>query len=97
MKKLIIGFVALSAIIACTPKTAEVITNTEDTAAMPAHIVEGKTLYVNNCGKCHKLKDIDAFTREQWDKVLMPMVKKSNLTEGDGNKIDEYVNWELKH
>lgn len=97
MKKLILGPVAISTIIACTPKTTEVISNAEDTALMPTNIVEGKTLYVNNCGKCHKLKDIDAFTREHWDKVLMPMVQKSKLTDEDGKKIDDYVNWELKH
>ena len=53
--------------------------------------MEGKTLYENNCGKCHELYDTKAFSAEKWKPIVENMRKKARLSEADGLKIFNYV------
>ena len=54
-------------------------------------LMEGKTLYENNCNKCHELYDTKAFSAEKWKPIVEDMRKKADLSEADGMKIFNYV------
>ena len=54
-------------------------------------LMEGKTLYENNCNKCHELYDTKAFSAENWKPIVEDMRKKAKLSETDGMKIFNYV------
>lgn len=59
--------------------------------ALTPELMEGKTLYENNCGKCHDLYDTKAFSAEKWKPIVEDMRKKARLSEADGMKIFNYV------
>lgn len=50
--------------------------------ANPA-LAEGKSLYEQHCGACHKLKNPKDFTEEQLNKVVPNMVAKTNKKAGN--------------
>ena len=51
-----------------------------------ADLNQGKTLFQQNCGKCHGLKDPKEYNEDQWNKIVPPMVKKVNK---NGLVLDE--------
>jgi len=50
-----------------------------------------KSLYENNCAKCHKLKDPDSRNPEEWNKVLKRMIPKAKLSYEDGRMVRAYL------
>lgn len=52
---------------------------------------EGKTLFENNCNKCHGLKDPAKRTVEKLEKVLPSMIRKAKLTEEQGTLVRAYL------
>jgi cytochrome c5 len=58
---------------------------------MTPELAEGKTLYENNCGKCHKLYEVTSYSAEEWKPIVERMSKKARLSEVDGAKIFSYV------
>ena len=48
-----------------------------------ADLTQGKTLYTQHCGQCHKLENPMAKTAEQWNGIVPAMVKKVNKKEGN--------------
>lgn len=52
-----------------------------------ANLSEGKTLYQNHCGSCHKLKKPSDLTEEQWRDIVPKMARKVNKKEN--NVLDE--------
>lgn len=52
---------------------------------------EGKSLYENNCAKCHKLYDASDFSKEEWKSIVRRMQKKAHLTEDQGANIYNYI------
>ena len=96
MKKLMIVFASGLLFGACTPKTAEVVEVKETVAKseFPTwEIAEGSQLYNDNCGKCHKLKNVTDFTQENWKKIVPNMSQKSKLDATAENKILQFVLW----
>lgn len=102
MKKLLIfAGIAISTTIlySCTPKAAKPVAETTTDASYAAYVSNynaqalesGKTLYQDNCGKCHKHKDVTKFTIEKWDKILDRMIPKAKLNADDGKKVRAYV------
>jgi nitrate/TMAO reductase-like tetraheme cytochrome c subunit len=99
MKKVFFALSTLVLIVACTPKTAEVITETttEPVALRKPSVEEseGMTLYNANCGKCHDFKVISDYTMESWTKIVPNMAAKSKLDATQESKIMAYVKWQL--
>lgn len=104
MNKIItcIGLVAFTSLMySCTPKAAKSVssTSTNSTAAYTSFVSNynaqalenGKTLYQDNCGKCHKFKDETKFSIEKWDKILDRMIPKAKLSADDGKLVRAYV------
>ncbi|WP_309613953.1 cytochrome c [Flavobacterium sp.] len=74
------------------------VKNTEPTAStkpaptvMTAELAEGKSLYENNCAKCHKLYDAKDFSAEEWKPIVSRMQKKAHLDDLAGQKIYNYI------
>lgn len=58
---------------------------------LTAELAEGKSLYENNCAKCHKLYDAKEFTAEEWKPIVARMQKKAHLDDLAGQKIYKYI------
>jgi len=100
MKKLLIGFGTLALIIGCSPKTVEVVTEIDHTAdaTMPkAAIGEGKIVFLESCGKCHGLKPIENFSKEQWAGILPGMIRQARLDHSKADQVTQYINWEISN
>ena len=98
MKNLLLFIAVTAALIACSEKTTTVTTVEEPVKAeMTLAATEGKTLYEAKCQKCHKLKNVDNFTAEQWNKILPNMAGKAKLESEETAKIDVYIQWELQN
>jgi len=73
-----------------TPPTATV-PPPAGTPVSAADIAAGKSIYNDNCGKCHKLYDPGAFTAAKWGPILKGMIPKARLNDSDGNLVRAYV------
>jgi cytochrome c5 len=98
MKKTIIAFTILTAIISsCAPKVVveqEVTPVKEQTVTKPeVKYLEGKTLFDNNCGKCHDLPHPSQYSKAQWAKIVPPMAKEAKLDATQENQILLYVQY----
>lgn len=101
MRKLIILTVLGSGMLLmanCTPKASKAI------AEMPVEskdqilakysetqLESGKTIFMSNCDKCHKLKEPESRTPEEWNKVLKRMIPKAKLSDEDGKLVRAYL------
>ncbi len=89
-----IMFAAGVTLTACSPKTSTVEPAVE--MNFPDETVaSGYELYTNECGRCHKLKTVDNYSREDWNGILPRMAKKAKLEGEQEQTIDAYINWEL--
>lgn len=50
-------------------------------SATTENIAQGKTVYENNCGKCHALPNPAAYSDEKWVGVMNWMAPKAKLTD----------------
>lgn len=90
-------FMGTLALVSCSPKTTTVDTKEETMKFPNATVEEGFNLNAQHCARCHKLKTVDDYSREQWDKILPNMAKKAKLTPEQEATINEYINWELQN
>ncbi|QBZ99096.1 cytochrome c [Flavobacterium sangjuense] len=99
MKYKVLALSVLAVIIySCASKSSVPTTEvkkTEPTASiatvMTPELAEGKSLYENNCAKCHKLYDPKDFSAEAWKPIVASMQKKAHLDDVAGQKIYNYV------
>ena len=56
-----------------------------------ASLQKGKTLYEDNCGKCHGLKSTTAYNEEQWGKHVKRMAPKAKIDKPTEELILQYV------
>lgn len=83
----------------CTPKVANSVADKEPTPTKAQvlasfsdeQLAQGKTIFTDNCGKCHGLKDPESRTPPQWNKVLARMIPKAKLSYDDGKLVRAYV------
>jgi cytochrome c5 len=76
---------------AATPPPPPPATTTASTDANAVKVAEGKTVYVNRCGRCHALKPVDAYTTAQWDGILKSMIPKAKLDAVQAEQVTLYV------
>ncbi|TGD59050.1 c-type cytochrome [Flavobacterium humi] len=89
----ILGIAVLGILVySCSPKIAPAPPVTEAPAAvLTPELMEGKTLYENNCAKCHKLFPASRHTKEEWVPVLNRMAPKAKITEAQKTSIYNYI------
>jgi len=61
------------------------------TVVLTADLAEGKSLYENNCAKCHRLYEAKEFSAEEWQPIVARMQKKAHLEDLQGQKIYNYL------
>lgn len=54
---------------------------------------EGRELYISKCGGCHQLFNPGAYTKDEWNKNMVVMQKKSKI---DDDQKNEILNWILE-
>ncbi len=111
MKYLFVTFVTVGFLVACAPKTTEIIevveTTTETTETdgeMPkADIAEGKVVFLTNCIGCHayggptSAEGIDKYSKERIDKVLPAMIENAELNDEQARQVAAYIYWEIEN
>jgi cytochrome c2 len=66
-----------------TPTQADADRGTQKfTGYTLADLNQGKTLFEQDCAKCHRLKRPESRNEEQWNKIVPKMVKKANKEAG---------------
>ncbi len=92
---------SIIALISCSPKTIEAVTETEETSTadeMPkTDIGEGKVVYLKDCSKCHQMKTVTDFTKDQWNGILPRMIKRAKLSEDEARQVSSYIYWALEN
>ena len=81
-------------VVACSHKTT-----TTTTTQIPEKIVpeltevqlQGKAIYLANCGNCHKAYDPERNTYEGWQKDVNRMQKRAKITDGEKELILNYL------
>lgn len=74
---------ACSAVKLVTPSDADAQRGSQKYPGLTlANLNEGKTLFEQNCAKCHGLKDPAKRDEEKWNSVVPRMVKKVNKKAG---------------
>ena len=58
---------------------------------LTSELAEGKSLYENNCAKCHGLYKTNDFNAEQWKPILLDMQKKAKISDEQREKIYSYL------
>jgi len=92
MKPILIAFV-LVASIACTTQLytpGESNVNKVETATL-AELKQGHDLYLNKCGKCHKLHNPKSRSAAEWKKVLVYMAPKAKLNNDQSSLVYRYL------
>jgi mono/diheme cytochrome c family protein len=62
---------------------------------MTEALAEGKTLFENNCAKCHGLYNPKDFSAEQWKLILIRMQSQAHLEDAQIATISDYINSQL--
>lgn len=102
MKKILTLSCILAAVLImanCTPKVAGTVADKEPAPTKSQvmasftkdQLEQGHTLYTNNCGKCHGLKDPDSRTPVEWNNILKKMIPKAKLNYDDGKLVRAYL------
>lgn len=92
MKKyvLALGVLALF-VVGCSSTQSSMPTKEIATETLTPELAEGKTMYENNCAKCHKLFDRSKLSKEEWVPVLNSMAKKAKIDDVTKAKIYAYL------
>ncbi|HMI06706.1 MAG TPA: cytochrome c [Flavobacterium sp.] len=106
MKKLIAVLVLGTIVFACGAPKVAVTAMQPDPVQVPVKIAspaedgpkplafaleEGKSLYENDCAKCHGLYKPTDFTREEWGPIMAKMQIKARITDEETASIYNYI------
>ncbi|MCB0495478.1 MAG: hypothetical protein KDC79_05050 [Cyclobacteriaceae bacterium] len=92
-----ISFGLLVVIQACnqdTVNTSSLYVPTNDDVTSTATLDElqqGRDLYINYCGDCHKLYTPESYSVAQWQNIVPDMARKTNLTSAETELVLKYV------
>ncbi len=51
----------------------------------------GRTIYIDNCARCHRPEAVTRYTEAQWDKTLTWMSDQAQLSPEDAAAVKAYV------
>jgi cytochrome c5 len=100
MKLRILALVALAACLnSCSPKVVAMQPSDPAVPQMPsppkegtaARIAEGKGLYEQRCGNCHKLFSPTNFSQTEWAPILIRMQPKARFDDEQMALVRDYV------
>lgn len=91
MKKLIaVASFAAVLLASCTPKSSTAATPVASTSTAE-QIAQGKTIFENSCGRCHKLPNPASHTSVQWVGIMNSMAPKAKLTDEQHQWVYDYI------
>lgn len=92
MKK-IIAVASFTAVLltSCTPKVSTAASATGPAVSTAEQIAQGKTIFENSCGRCHKLPDPTAHSSVQWVGIMNTMAPKAKLNDEQHQWVYDYV------
>ena len=103
MKKTLILFVLALIVLACgrkaivisnprtNPENTEAKTNTETHSNNADMVSQGRTVYINRCGRCHALRPVEKYTTAEWENILKAMIPKARLNETERAQVNAFV------
>ncbi|HEY4784658.1 MAG TPA: hypothetical protein VIH57_01355 [Bacteroidales bacterium] len=56
-----------------------------------SELQQGRTLYINNCGKCHSLYSPDLYSVSNWESIISDMAPRTSLTSAQILLVTKYV------
>jgi mono/diheme cytochrome c family protein len=74
--------------------TASLYTPTSADATSTATLEElqqGRTLYINNCGRCHDLYSPDDYSSSQWKGIMPGMSPNTRMGASEVSLVTKYV------
>jgi hypothetical protein len=69
-----------------TPTSADVTATTT-----LEELLQGRTLYINNCGACHNLYSPDDYSVSGWKSVMSNMAPKTSMNTSQVTLVTKYV------
>ena len=99
-KILTLAAITLLAVSCSTKKTAPApatptVIETAKAVELTPELAAGKSMYENNCAKCHKLYEPKKFTQDEWAPILVRMQKKAHLDDTQMASIKSYIHSQL--
>lgn len=92
MKKLIaVASVTAVLLVSCTPKASTSVVASGSSTSTAEQIAQGKTIFENSCGKCHKLPDPASHSPVQWVGIMNSMAPKAKLTDEQHQWVYDYI------
>ena len=88
MKKIFAVTGLLALIVSCTPK---VNVANEPIKTTDQQLAQGKTIFENTCGKCHKLPDPTSHNSVDWVGIMNRMAPKAKLTDEQHQWVYDYI------
>jgi mono/diheme cytochrome c family protein len=59
-------------------------------------LMQGRLLYIRNCGSCHNLYLPQQYTRTQWKEIVARMQKPAKITNQQAHTIYQYLSVKAK-
>ena len=56
-----------------------------------SELQQGRTLFINNCGKCHAIYSPDSYTPTRWTAIMSMMGPNTTLSPSDIQLVTKYV------
>nr|WP_315027404.1 cytochrome C [uncultured Chryseobacterium sp.] len=78
-------------LVSCTPKAASTAATTGSSTSTAEQMAQGKTIFENSCGKCHKLPDPTSHNAVQWVGIMNSMAPKAKLTDEQHQWVYDYI------
>ena len=69
-----------------TPTTADVTST-----ATLTELLQGRTLYINNCNSCHGLYSPDNYTATEWKSIISNMGPRTSMSSSEILLVTKYV------
>ncbi len=54
-------------------------------------LTQGRSLYIDNCEKCHGLYTPESFSSSQWKSVMLQMAPKTRMSAAEVSLVSKYV------
>lgn len=102
MKKILIVFTASLFVLACSHKSAPATSmderqwKTSSATVTQDQYMEGRSVFIAHCNKCHQYRDPASHTVKQWTYWLNRMAPKAKLTEEEKMKVLNFVSVNAK-
>ena len=88
----------LSVLFACAGCQLAISVSSEDaTSSSPVELINGRTLYKDNCAKCHDLFEPNEYSFNEWHAAVRAYGPRAKLDREECKAVLNYLIWALEH